>query len=139
MALANMPGRRKKRSVIRAFGAAMLGLATWRIFFREKDTITLADDSLILRHSNGGSGSSKLPEGTPSERQQQQHQEFPELQENTNTNNGNRIVYVGKFGLGHRLSKMAAAYHLAQRLQSETKLPLSMEVQWGVCDASGSG
>lgn len=45
------------------------------------------------------------------------------------SNHDDRIVYVGKFGLRHRLSKMSAAYHLGQQLNVT-----SMEVHWGVCD-----
>ena len=50
----------------------------------------------------------------------------------------NKVVYVGKYGLGHRLGKMAGAFHVAQKLQSNVSqstplLVLPMEIQWGVC------
>ena len=43
----------------------------------------------------------------------------------------NKVVYVGMFGLGHRLSKLAAAYHLVQINQ----WPVThLEVLWGKCE-----
>lgn len=42
----------------------------------------------------------------------------------------NKLVYVGSFGLGHRLSKLAAAHHLAA---AGINVPV-LEVQWNDCD-----
>jgi len=39
------------------------------------------------------------------------------------------MLYVGQFGLGHRLSKLSAAYDLAQ------KLNLPLQVHWGSCQS----
>lgn len=50
---------------------------------------------------------------------------------NSQKSKSNKLVYVGSFGLGHRLSKLSAAYHLAGCLN----LPL-VEVQWGSCSAT---
>lgn len=41
----------------------------------------------------------------------------------------NRLYYVARFGLGHRLSKLSAAYHLASVLLD---LP-EIELHWGSC------
>ena len=41
----------------------------------------------------------------------------------------NRVYCVGQFGLGHRLSKLSAAHHLAE---SVLQVPL-LEVHWGSC------
>jgi hypothetical protein len=46
----------------------------------------------------------------------------------TNHKNSNRVVHQGQFGLGHRLSKLSAAYHLAERLS----VPI-LEAQWNDC------
>jgi len=51
----------------------------------------------------------------------------------------NRIVYIGKFGLGHRLSKMAAAYHLGHRLEEETHSVIDLQVDWGTCELDSNG
>jgi hypothetical protein len=46
-----------------------------------------------------------------------------------------RVVHVGMFGLGHRLSKLAAAHHLAERLgASVAPTALVLEVRWNDCD-----
>lgn len=62
----------------------------------------------------------------------------------------NKVIYVGMYGLGHRLSKMAGAYHLSQKLaQSSTSArsvfhknyswPVThLEVLWGDCGTSNS-
>lgn len=47
---------------------------------------------------------------------------------NKNYYYSNRVVHVGQFGLGHRLSKLSAAHHLAERLQ----VPI-LQVQWNDC------
>jgi hypothetical protein len=44
-------------------------------------------------------------------------------------NNTNTIVHVGRFGLGHRLSKLAAVHHLALQAGNVGLL----EVYWGHC------
>lgn len=41
----------------------------------------------------------------------------------------NRLYHVGRFGLGHRLSKLSAAYHLARNV---LHLP-QIEMNWGSC------
>lgn len=42
---------------------------------------------------------------------------------------GNRLIYLGRFGLGHRLSKLSAAYHLAQQIHVDV-----LDVRWGTCN-----
>ena len=51
----------------------------------------------------------------------------------TTLNNANHFLYHGKFGLGHRLSKLVAAYHLAH----DPSLCPNVEefrIDWGSCD-----
>ena len=96
-----------------------------------------------------------VQEGSPQTKQHQQHsyhdtvpptQEQQHHEEKQATTTRTHIVYVGKFGLGHRLSKMAAAYHLGQRLllaadatnSTQSSPPSHMQVQWGVCRNEGS-
>jgi hypothetical protein len=62
------------------------------------------------------------------------------------TNDPVKILYVGEFGLGHRLSKMSAAYHLAWMImRREHSLtgssgaeegidPMVLEASWGHCE-----
>jgi hypothetical protein len=62
------------------------------------------------------------------------------------TNDPVKILYVGEFGLGHRLSKMSAAYHLAWMMMrrehnrtgsSGAKAgidPMVLESSWGHCE-----
>jgi hypothetical protein len=47
----------------------------------------------------------------------------------TTTTVPNRVYYVGKFGLGHRLSKLSAAHHLATHILNVSEV----EVHWGSC------
>eukprot|EP00527_Entomoneis_sp_CCMP2396_P005109 CAMPEP_0198149082 /NCGR_PEP_ID=MMETSP1443-20131203/44991_1 /TAXON_ID=186043 /ORGANISM="Entomoneis sp., Strain CCMP2396" /LENGTH=617 /DNA_ID=CAMNT_0043814005 /DNA_START=98 /DNA_END=1951 /DNA_ORIENTATION=+ len=62
--------------------------------------------------------------------------------ETTNSYTENKAVYVGMFGLGHRLSKLAAAYHFVrgqagyqQMQQKQKSWPVThLEVLWGSCD-----
>lgn len=44
-------------------------------------------------------------------------------------------IYIGQFGLGHRLSKLSAAYHLAQQQQLPVAVParIRMNVRFGSC------
>ena len=43
----------------------------------------------------------------------------------------NKVIHVGMFGLGHRLSKLSAAHHLVQT----SHWPVThLEVLWGTCD-----
>jgi len=53
---------------------------------------------------------------------------------NNTTLNTNRLKYTGSFGLGHRLSKLTAAYHLAVHA---LQLPL-LEVDWGRCGSDAT-
>ena len=46
--------------------------------------------------------------------------------------NNNHLLYTGKFGLGHRLSKLVSAYHLASQADLCPYLP-EFRVQWGSC------
>jgi hypothetical protein len=48
-----------------------------------------------------------------------------------------RVIHVGMFGLGHRLSKLAAAHHLAERLGASVSTALVLEVRWNDCDGDG--
>ena len=48
--------------------------------------------------------------------------------DSSTASNSNKLYYVGRFGLGHRLSKLSAAYHLA----FELNLP-EVELHWGSC------
>jgi hypothetical protein len=61
------------------------------------------------------------------------------------TNDPVKILYVGEFGLGHRLSKMSAAYHLVWMMRLEHNLtgssgaeegidPMVLEASWGHCE-----
>lgn len=49
----------------------------------------------------------------------------------------NKLLYVGKFGLGHRLSKLVSAYHLAHAKLS----PFldEFQVDWGTCGTNETG
>jgi|UPI0005819DE9 hypothetical protein len=44
-----------------------------------------------------------------------------------------KILHVGHFGLGHRLSKLTAAYDLADSLSKRTRQVIPLQVYWGTC------
>lgn len=46
----------------------------------------------------------------------------------------NKIIHVGMFGLGHRLSKLAASYHFAQTYAAKHWPVNNLHVSWGYCD-----
>jgi hypothetical protein len=61
----------------------------------------------------------------------------PGRREPTTTPSGSsagKILYVGQFGLGHRLSKLSAAYHLWSKQLREVPV---FEVRWGRCKETG--
>ena len=66
---------------------------------------------------------------TPFVLAKQSHQVALATHNNNNTlpSNTNKLLYVGQFGLGHRLSKLSAAYDVAQTLH------LPLEIRWGTC------
>lgn len=49
-----------------------------------------------------------------------------------NNNNNHYFLYTGKFGLGHRLSKLVSAYHLASQ-PDLCPYVSEFHVQWGTC------
>ncbi|CAB9496041.1 expressed unknown protein [Seminavis robusta] len=61
------------------------------------------------------------------------------VETSSSNKNSHRVIFVGKFGLGHRLSKMTAAYHFAHELRDATKRPIVLEAQWGMCRAAEEG
>lgn len=91
---------------------------------------------------SSSSSSSQSPQQPLQQQQSHTHSNNQQLlhRHNKNSNNSNtntnKLVHTGSFGLGHRLSKLSAAVHLAASLPH---LPV-VEVQWGTCGTgSGSG
>ena len=66
------------------------------------------------------------------QQQQQQQQQYPE----SSSLPKNRLYYVGQFGLGHRLSKLSAAFHLlvsSSRRRGFRHHVAELEIHWGSC------
>lgn len=123
------PWRRQGGCRARVLGGVLLVVVL--LVLHMKDSLSvITEDSIIVRDSTAsGSLLSDQHEASqedisPSTKEAPVYETVYET-----TKNSNRIVYVGNFGLGHRLSKMSAAYHLAQRLK------VVMEAQWGSCAA----
>jgi hypothetical protein len=57
----------------------------------------------------------------------------PDGDNSNSTTNQNRILHIGRFGLGHRLSKLSAAYHLAERMD----VPI-LDAQWHDCGGNNN-
>jgi len=48
----------------------------------------------------------------------------------------NKVIYVGMFGLGHRLSKLAGAHHFVQTYGKRYWPMDTLEILWGSCSAT---
>ena len=108
---------------------SLLPIALLMFYMRGFSFPVIDKDSIIVRDSTTSESTHSSQHEAIQEYISQPNKEVHDPPKNNIAAASNRIVYVGNFGLGHRLSKMAAAYHLAQRLK------VVLEAQWGLCAA----